>query len=518
MQHSSLTPALFEQLEQEIAKHWPTWKYLPENKDTLSVYDYAGSRIRSNPVIETSSRRKEFCEEIAMEVKRLFGESTAKSVSEQLKTNHSISTAQHYTPISSPKTLNPTIQTNLAYFGQNTPEKKHIIVLACAGISFTNHWNPRSYTFHTLTENGIVELQLPFFGRAMDPNPIISAPAYTKDSLKHMQKRIHHFQSERLLKKREVKQLQQVLDIIFSEEVLKQKDFVDQLSIQNYHIWNTLFSIYKNNPSLIFLSQERIALALLKKYHLHTKTILHHILFDTTYHDLLLKYFNNILCAFSLEKKYGTFLFWGVSKNSTQRIQLFPKNGRLVSNDKTFSLDLTPQALQKAIEAEIVIPSVMLTFLVLSLYYGLFLSGGLDQPWYLSEIKDAYIKMLTDLKENQELRYISEIIPNDSVITRASLAFLEDTNSNRIPASGLDLILYQKKDTWPNIIEASKHVVYKELLYRIYPELYKDYCENENKKEILLAITEQEIEKFTGIDKKIPAWVTLEDASSPHTT
>jgi hypothetical protein len=507
----SLTQETFTTLEQEINTKWPTAKYLASDRDIVSVFDFSNRLVRSNPISGTNGRREEFRKELMLEVQPLLGEEIAQSVYEQLKTNHSISTAQHFTPISSPFTLNPTLQRSLAYYQRNEIDRKNIIVLACAGISFANHYIPRSYFFHTASENEVFELQLPFFGRAIDPYPVISKSAYTNESRDQIEKRLRRYQSEKQIKKNEFEKIQQLLQTIFSDEILKQTTFIDQITIQNYHIWRTIFSHHASEmPNLVFLSQERVAAKLLKNYHLYPDSILNKMMFNSDYHKLMLEYFNNITCAFSIERKYGTFLFWGMKKDTTQRLQLFPKNGKLVSFDESIAIDITPEAIGQALENGDLVPGVLLTFLVISFYYGLFISGGLLQPWYLSEAKSAYIKMLTQLGEEDELAYCQGVFTNDSVVTRPSIAFLQGPQNQRIPATGLDMILYGNEQSWPSIIESLKHTMYNELMYRAYPDIYKSYVQDENKSEELLAITEQEVEQFTGIDKKIPAWGVLD--------
>lgn len=111
--------------------------------------------------------------------------------------------------------------------------------------------------------------------------------------------------------------------------------------------------------------------------------------------------------------------------------------------------------------------------------------------------------MLQTLKELEEIKYVAEIAPNDSVITRASLAFLDGPHDTRVPASGLDLILYKSETAWEKIIETAKKIPYNDIIYRNYPELYRDYCEHESKKSELLAITEREIEKLKRLDQKM---------------
>jgi hypothetical protein len=506
----NITTEQFAKMEHEISHYWPTAGHLPKDKATVPFFEYAQRLVRKNPVTKTDHRRDEFRTFLKEKVEKLLGKEVAESVYTQLATNHSVATAQHYTPLS-PKTLNPTLQMSLAYFGRTEKDRENLIILGCSGISFNNHWGPRGYTFHSLVDTTIVENQLNFFGRAADAEPVISADPYSTQLQKSMHKTLLHYRSEKLIKKRELNKIKQFIDeIVFTPHVLSQKKFVDQISIVNFHLWKKIFEGYEGTvPNLVFLSQEKIAAELLNTFHIHTDTLLNKVMFDKKWHELIYKYFNNIMCAFSVERKYGTFLFWATPKNTKDRIQLFAKDGVLVSQDNSIQIPMTPNDISKALANEELVPSTMMTFLVLGMYYGFFLTGGLDQPTYLTQTKAAYISLLKELGLTEEIENITPIVSNDIVLTRATLAFLGGPEGQRVPASGLDMWLHTNAQSWLNLIEVSKQVTFQDLLYRLYPELYRDYCEHTNKDKLLLEITERDIEKYEKLDEKIPPLTTL---------
>lgn len=507
---SQLTKDLFSIMEADVYKYWPTAQFIPGDKETLSFFDYSNSHVRKNPSMRTNYRRDEFRTFIKAKVAELLGEEVAESVYKQLETNHSVSTAQHYVTLT-PRTLNPSLQTSLAYFGREEADRQNIIVFGCSGISFNNPWYARGHYFHSVCDSVVTNNPITFFGRSMDPKPVVFTKPYKNETKKSIHKLLHHYRSERRIRKREFNLVKKIVDeILFTPHILSQKYYVDQVTISNFNIWKEIFKSFPGNvPNFIFLSQEKLAAELIKEFHLETDTLLHKFLFEKSWHELILKYFNNIMCAFSLEREYGTFHFWAMKNDGTERIQLFLKEGILESKDKSVQIPLKPDTIRKAIEKDELLPSTMLTFVVLGMYYGFNLSGGLDQPTYLTQTKNAYINVLKDLHLTEEIDNVEPIVTDDIVITRPTLAFLEDKNGNRIPATSLDLLLYGTNYSWSSIIEASKKVPLKDLFYRLYPELYRDYCEHNTKDPEVLKLTEHDIEKFTGIDKKIPAWVKL---------
>ena len=61
------------------------------------------------------------------------------------------------------------------------------------------------------------------------------------------------------------------------------------------------------------------------------------------------------------------------------------------------------EALAAALRKRELMPTMALCFIVLSFYYGLRCGGGFLQPNYLTQLKEAYARFLTEIKaENSE--------------------------------------------------------------------------------------------------------------------
>jgi hypothetical protein len=72
-------------------------------------------------------------------------------------------------------------------------------------------------------------------------------------------------------------------------------------------------------------------------------------------------------------------------------------------------------------------------------------------------------------------------------------------------ATGLDLILYGTAQTWPQFVEISKNITFREALSPLMPEIYKiSYLEDEWDP-ALVAITDEDIIKLMKLDAKITA-------------
>jgi hypothetical protein len=177
-----------------------------------------------------------------------------------------------------------------------------------------------------------------------------------------------------------------------------------------------------------------------------------------------------------------------------------------MSKDGSFKLELTPEAVNQAIAEERLIPSLFLVFATLSFYYGLQVSGGYVQTMYVTQMKERYLAMLAEYGAKEEIHMTENVATKNFVIAFPSISFLQSPSTYRVPATGLDFYLYgQAGRYWPDVLKATKTTTLNELVNRVLPSYYREFCPDAEKDETLAKITEADIEKFTGLDKKIPA-------------
>jgi len=219
---------------------------------------------------------------------------------------------------------------------------------------------------------------------------------------------------------------------------------------------------------------------------------------------LIEKYFAGVTGSLSIDKTSGTFLFWGYSKKDRMRFQLFRDGNRLINKDGTYSLLLTPESVARAIANKEIFPGLLLTFIVLSFYYGLLLGGGPSQTSYLTEMKKRYIAMMKEAGDEESASETEQSITDDFIFYRPHLAFLEH-NNERISATALDMYLYQDPTRWNGIIAATKSIDMNAFMTILLPTLYKQFCNPEEKEDELVNVSRQDVESYTGIDKKLPA-------------
>lgn len=505
--NSYISQKQLTELKNTVIKYWPSLQDLPHDRNSTSLYQYSKTFIRNNPTSSTQNRRDAFADIFAQEVEKILGKEVAESAQQQLKQNASIATAQHFTPISHPKTLNPTLQFALPYFFNTEKNAKNIIVLSCSEVSFDNSWFPRGIQFHTDKYADEPKINpIVFFPRKVRPLPVINHPSYNFEAVDKMKKQIDSYYSEKEISKNSYEKLINLINPIYSEsEVLSLNNYTDQVTRTNYLLWKTFFaSSAQAVPNLIFISQEQIVTKLLLEHHMKHETPIHTLLFNKSCWNLVDKYFNGTTCGFSYERNYGTYLFWGHPKTGKYRTQLWRKGNMLVSPDGSIQIELSPESIQEAIEQKILVPSSLLSLITLSCYYGLILAGGMDQTRYLTAMKDAYINLFKEFSGEKTVEDCFQTPTTDLIITRPTLAYIEASGDYRDPATGIDFCIYGNQITPEKIVQTAQDISIEDIFQRLLPNLYEEYCPPTEKKELLDSITERSIEKITELDKKIP--------------
>ncbi|GAC1493590.1 MAG: hypothetical protein NVS1B13_24060 [Flavisolibacter sp.] len=254
---------------------------------------------------------------------------------------------------------------------------------------------------------------------------------------------------------------------------------------------------------MVYLEQEGIVNKLLLKHHLYDSTIVNKILFDPLHQELLEKHFDGIMGAFSLKEKLGTYLFWGMPAGQHYRKKMWKNGNKLVAEDGFYEVELTPSAIEEAIASKELIPSTMLSYIILSFYYGLQLRGGYNQTTYLTLMKEAFINLCRDLNDIENYNDCVDVPTMRLSMYRPLLAFIESATGDRAPATSIDLFLYGDKNSLDTMKHNAKNIPFRHAFYRALPSIYRLAYGEAEQDEKLLSVTEKEINAFTGLDKKL---------------
>lgn len=447
-----------EEVRQTVFQHKPVFATILREKGSSSLLQYFSENLTLPPV-QNPLRQAALVNAVQKLVGKLLGQSVATSVAAQLQKHYYVSTADHHGPLSHPFFLNGTLVQALA---NQAAGEKNIIALACGGISLNNSSFPRGLLFH---DRELREQRLPFFSLKYRHQPMYGCPAYARPAGKQLLATLNHLG----LPAADVETLTHFLKKTYgTENVFAPSLYADQVTITNYALWKQIPG--QENTNLIYLQQEDVAVELLLTHHLQTSTIINQLIFNPDTRKVFEKYFEGIIGAFSTKDHKGTYLFWALKDGLRQPLEL--KNGELVTSTGDYRLELHPEAVTLALEQKTIMPSMALTFIILSFYHGLTCGGGFSQVNYLTDLRNAYEQFLKEIEAPQTEIADIQVRRTDYFSGEIILATLGN-KTNRVPATSLDLILYANAGLPETLSDQAAKTSLATAIDGMMPEYYK---------------------------------------------
>ncbi len=502
----------FDRLKEQVLVRRPFLREIIQKRGAKNLFDYAKEYIEVNLNPPIQFRQDEFLTAFRSEVAKRLGDEVADSGVEQLKKHYYVSTVDHHGPLCHPFFINGNLLTTTPYFGLSDPALKNVIVFACSNVSLNNSSFPRGLLFNALNPktNEVVNHKLSFFPAKDRLAPVFNFRAYSKADIEKVKDLVKEKMNNGEVETKEGNKIMEILEQIYlNPQALASDDFSEQITKTNYYLWKEFFKVSEViPPDLIYMDIESLVLRLLSDYHLDGDTTITHMLFDHDYDSIVMEHFNNIQGAFSTDEKWGTYLFWALPPGAKYRVQLWKDGDYLKTDDGTYSVKLTPEALREAFEKRELIPATMLAYIVLCFYYGVKCLGGFSQVNYLTNMKNAYIKMQVD-RGNYRSVEVCARAQTKEMGGDFTLAFLEGAHKELIPATGLDLMLYGDKNTWPTLVEQSKLITLEQGIYPLLPEFYRILYSEPDRDPDLMSVTAEEIAELIGLNKKIKACCSI---------
>ncbi len=499
----------FERLKERVLVKRPILREILRKRGGETLMQYANEYVDVNLNPPILKRQSELLSTIREATEERFGAETAEKVVAQLEKAYFVSTADHVGPVVHPFFVNSNLLTALAIHTHTDPMLQYVIVLACANVSVDNSSFPRGLFFHSGMGDKLQSHRVAFLSSNERPPSIYTMRPYTKADLTKAQHSLDVKLEKQEMTVYQHERIRGLLENIYGvPDILACASYREQVSKTNFQLWQQFFPTEKSLPKLVYLEVEDIVVRLLTKYHLTQDTVINHILFDPEYEPFIRDYFDGIFGSFSEKDSEGTYLFWALPKGSRYNLQLWRKGNFLVSKDESYKVELNPEAIRQAMLSRELIPSLLLNFMTISFYYGLKCLGGFNQVNYLTLMKNAYIKMNVDLGNYRSIEVCARAQTKE-ICDGLTLAFLGYNKGRVALASGLDLILYGTDDTWGRLVTLSKTMTIEEALNPLMPEIYRiSYDEKEWEKD-LLAVTEQNINQLTGLDRKVKPCVEI---------
>ena len=403
-----------DEARKTVTKDRPQLRALFENDGATSIAEYYTQTTGTPSVLPHTN---ELINAITHITEERIDKNTAQRIAETLRQSYTVGTADHHGPVSHPFFTNNILVE--AHF------KKTVLILTCAGISLDNSSYPRGILFHDAT--GTL-CRLPFVPLSKQHHPVYGF----KEDFKKIQEH-----ALRGLPKIDLTDTQKQILIDILKNSPQTNDYTTFSTQLTYRLCQLVLG---EDTSVVYIDQETLVSDVLIQHHLTTDTPLFKILFDTTVRTDFLKLWNGIDGAFDSERKAGTQLFWGLHNN--ERVQLFVYNDTLISKEGYAYCALTPENIKQRLENQTLYPSMALSFIVLTFYYGLRTDGGFCQINYLTEMKNAW-NTLAQMHGFTSATIDTHIFRGEYIMATI------DTPQGIQPATLLDFLLYpgQKIET-----------------------------------------------------------------------
>ncbi len=445
----------FNELREAVFEKTPLFRRVIETHGHKPLLEYFSDNHPESKVHR--ERQKEMLAVIQKMVRTLIDPTVADEVVEQLRKKYYVSTADHHGPITHPFFVNSHLVQSYAHRAEGY---HNVLVFSCGGVSLNNSSFPRGLLFH---DKKLHKKRLRFASLKHKHHPIYAFPGYTMQELSdRLIEEYAHLPNEEVTKLDPLMQ-----EIYMNSYMFNYEWYGDQISRTNYALWKKIPG--QKNTNLIYLEQEDIANELLLHYHVDSDTLLTKLLTDERYLSAFETYFDGIQGAFSSKENRGTILFWAIHNH--ERKKLKRTGTTLRTEDGAYEIILTKKNIRRALEKKEMMPSMALTFIILSFYYGLTCGGGFSQVNYLTYMKAAYVKLLEETGHTEELTQLQSIKTD---FFCGEFVFATMRNSERTAhASSMDLIMYGNEESEERLHELAKICTLASAVDEMMPEYYK---------------------------------------------
>lgn len=492
-------------LRQRVFDRRPVLGATVHEQGRRPLVDYAKQLTAARPDESMRARQRAFLEVVRSELAVRVGETLATQVAAQLARDPLVSTCDHHGPLTHPFFLSPNMLRAMPAVLANTAQSEAVVVLSCANVSLNNSSFPRGLLFHSREQDGSARLRrIPLFSVKDESRPVYDLHGYTAEHVSHALGVLKEQATAWQLSGEQQAVVTDIIERIYADPaVLERTTYNEQVTTTNTALWRELFTAsHVRLPEMIYLEQEWLVARLLAEHHLGQATPIDRLLCDPSSESLLQELFTGLEGSFDERERRGSYLFWALPPGQKYRLQLWRQGNELVTDDGSYRVALTPEALRRALLAHELIPGMLLVFILLAFYYGVTCLGGFSQPTYLPRIQAAYLKLLERWGLGDEQTIARAAAPS-LMGSDFSFVFLRDPLGGYLPATSLDLILYGNHLSWSNLVEFAHEVSFAEAIDPMLPEFYPIMYPKTERDPALAAITSTDIIRSTGLWEKI---------------
>lgn len=503
---------VIEQLKQAIWKRRPILGEImrKHGEKVLSRYSIDFMDVNKAPGLD--HRKPEFIGLVEELVTGRLGGDVGKGVARQLRKLPLVSTADHHASIDHPFWVNANIISGIPMYENPDPDLRYLIVFSFASVSVNNASGfSRGILFNGGTNGSRNLIRLPVLPDKLKMSVVYGTRAFSREDMTKAENELQKKEKNGEIAAGRGDLVRQFLEENFATDaVLSAAQLCSQITRINHRFWPRIFhgpggAAAGGNPvpELVYFDIETLVTQLLLRIHLQKPdSILHRFLFASEFIARIPQFFNNISGAFSLEKGWGTYLFWGFDPKG-HRVRLFLEDGALVSHSKDIRIDFTPEGLILALKAKQIFPAMLLCYLTVSLYYGMKCLGGFCQVHDLTMAKDAWHRMLLELGESAEAEAVVPVQTKELGGDGMVLAYLRTVGGEFVPSTGIDMALSTDDTSFGKYVELSKRVKLMEMMSSMLPEMYTVLYSDQDRDPALMGLRPEQIFEFLGLEKRL---------------
>lgn len=441
----------------------PLLKELIDKHGHLSLKDFAATNLKNLPSA-APERQEEFLRSFYKIVASRLGAAKAEEVKIQLEYYYGASSADHHGTLNSSLPTSANLMLATAAADLNDPVLKNVVVLSCSSVSLNNEDYPRGLLFHS-AKNGSYELQkLSILPSNSHSSLVYGFRPYTLEEIVKIEKALREKLRNGDVSEEEANKIFEILTEVYKKpDILASASLCDQFTQVNHELWQKIFKNEPQAKSLIYVELETLVTELLLENHLQKDSPIHKLIFDSSQAPLL-ESLTAAMESFLRQGNLATHLFWWVNPEKNYRIKLQKKENTLSTEDGSFTLPFTPEAVAQALREKQLMPNLLLIYTVVHLYYGFNCLGGFNQMHYLHAMKELYNRSGLD----------TETCKANSTLYNYGLntLFLEAGR----PALNLDLLLHGTGKTLSEAQEGLSQITLADAFESNWPIIYTLLC------------------------------------------
>ncbi|MBI5404661.1 MAG: hypothetical protein HY976_00375 [Candidatus Kerfeldbacteria bacterium] len=508
------TPNLeqLDALKQVIWTRRPILGEIMRKHGDTYLYRYAQDFMDVNACPLLDERKDELIDTARDLLADRLGPAVAENVAAQLRALPLVSTTDHHGPIDHPFFVNANIISAIPFLEYGDPLRRYLVVFSFASVSINNaSAYPRGILFHGTTDRAESLIRLPILPDKMKMGVVYGMRPFTRADLDRAEGDLEKKTRAGEVTPERSAAVRDTLETYFgTPAVLGAPDLASQITKINYELWPKLFHAGRTQadgqpsssltvPDLVYLEIETLVTELMLRRHLRdTASPFHKLLFDSSYQQLALKYFNNLAGGFSIEKDWGTYMFWAVDEK-LRRVRLKLDGQTLVSPDGSMTIDLVPDEIERLLRERKIFPSMLLAYLMVSMYYGMKCLGGFSQVHDLTMVKAAWTRFLEDIGDERQAAALDPLQTRELGGDGMVLAYFKTQDGNVVPATGIDMLLDANATSFEQYVARSKSVTLADMMNPMLPEMYVVLYPIQDRQPELAAVTPEHVMEMTGL-------------------